>query len=101
GHTTAVNDIAISPDGRYVASVGRDGAVRLCDVATGKFESGVAVDGVLQSGAWLPGSNGPTVAGRGIFLFAIVSAISDHHPETHLSGPSTTDSGVGLGSGHP
>jgi WD40 repeat protein len=36
GHTAAVNAVAVSPDGKLVASTGADAAVHVWDIATGK-----------------------------------------------------------------
>ena len=36
-HTEAVKDISISPDGRWVASGGADGIVKIWELDTGKI----------------------------------------------------------------
>jgi hypothetical protein len=38
GHTGAVANVAVTPDGRTLVSVGNDNSVRLWDVATGKLQ---------------------------------------------------------------
>ena len=53
GHRSPVQTIAISPDGRWVASGGRDGSVRIHDASTGRLRHtpGDAQSGILAL-AW-------------------------------------------------
>jgi WD40 repeat protein len=54
-HTAAATyDLAVSPDGRTVAAVGQDGAVRLIDRATGAVDELAGVGDQLFAVAWAP-----------------------------------------------
>jgi WD40 repeat protein len=81
GHTDVVNDVAISPDGKTVASASADGTIGIWDVATGK-ESHAALkssEGGFDSVAFSPdgkylvsGEGGTTgVAGGQVVLWDV------------------------------
>ncbi|HYH65108.1 MAG TPA: WD40 repeat domain-containing protein [Urbifossiella sp.] len=55
GHTRGVGAAAWSPDGKYLASGGGDGAVRVWDAATGKGTAAMAVSNIsIPAVAWSP-----------------------------------------------
>ena len=86
GHTGWVYAVAVAPDGSWLASGGRDGTVRIWDVATGReravLEGHTSVvrrwrwrrmaagwpppagTGRCGSGTWPPGGNGPSWTGH-------------------------------------
>lgn len=64
-HPGGVLDLTYSPDGRLIASVGFDGALRLWDAATGEPVGEVMSDGALSLYAVAFSPDGATLAGAG------------------------------------
>ncbi len=54
GHQGVVNSVALSPDGRRLATGSDDRTVALWDVQSGKRLATLAVDGAIGSVAWHP-----------------------------------------------
>ncbi len=69
GHKGSVNEIAVFPDGRRIASVGDDGCLRIWDAVKGSLLTTVAVSPQpLQSVAISPNGQHVATANEGVYL---------------------------------
>ena len=69
GHVDVVTTVAVSPDGRWLASGGEDGTLRIWNVATGQAVTLMRVDNAILECAWL-GNKGLVIVGpAGLWTF--------------------------------
>ena len=67
-----VRSVAIAPDGRWLAGVGRDGTVRIWDMAADGISAVMRVDSWLGDCAWSPSSQSLAAAGgKGLYYFTL------------------------------
>ena len=65
-----VRAMAIAPDGSWLASVGKDGTVRIWDPAADGISAVMRVDSPLGDCAWSPSSQSLAAAGGvGLYYF--------------------------------
>jgi len=76
GHSSNVLSLALSPDDRWLASVGYDGQLRIWDLRTQKCRAATRIDGHLYNVCWQPDSRHILASGaRGVFEFSFRSAL--------------------------
>jgi WD40 repeat protein len=103
-----VQSVAYSPDGRYIARVNGDRAIRICNAKTGKLEDSLVADTVLDVVAYSP--DGSHIAARGetaTYIWNLSNgtlehrlvAVSDHYRSSLVYSPDGGHLALG-GKGH-